>query len=217
MKLVKSKLTLTVSVIVLFTVSTSVIVAFASESDENILNANKTAALIKEEKVQLEKLLKEEYPKHGKVYISPDEAPSEELPSGLSINVQDGSIVDISDFKTKFDKLSNEKKDEYLEWQKKGESHIGIFKRKLQEIIGELPADAKRITLPEVKDIVSNHDFKEAIAEIEKLHGVPDYIGGSGVTNKEYWLDNEGNSKIIVIVEQGQIYFEEGNQGELLN
>lgn len=216
MKFVKS-LTLTVSVIVLFTVSTSVIVAFASESDENILNANKTAALIKEEKVQLEKLLKEEYPKHGKVYVSPDEAPSDRLPSGLAINIEDGSIVNIADFQTKIDNLPAEKKDEYLKWQKKGESHIGLFKRKLQEIMGELPADATRISLPEVKTIVTNHDFKEAITEIEKTHGVPDFVGGSGVTIKEYWLDDEGNSKIRVIMEQGQIYFEEGNQVKLLN
>ncbi|WP_127530257.1 hypothetical protein [Paenibacillus kobensis] len=101
--------------------------------------------------------------------------------------------------------------------QKKGEANFGAYKRGLKELTKQLPADARRMTLNEVKQIVAEYDFVQAVAELDKTFGAPDFEGGSGVTMKQYWLDDEGSKKISVIVEQAEIYYEDGKQTELLN
>lgn len=66
--------------------------------------------------------------------------------------------------------------------------------------------ESRRITWDEVKEILAQKsDFKDQIAEIERIHGTPDFVGGSGVTRMEFWLDDDGKDRITVLLEQGDI------------
>lgn len=51
--------------------------------------------------------------------------------------------------------------------------------------------------------------------EIEKIHGTPDFFGGSGISRKEYWLDDEGVEKITVL--EGTIFHQEGDGIKIIN
>jgi hypothetical protein len=195
------------SVALIIALQTSVI-AFGSGEDPNIDNA----ALIREEKLQLDDTLKKQ---------SPDKYPNGidsvgKAKIGPSIDLYDGSIVNTEELNKKINSLSNDKKKEYTKWNKQGQTYTGMYKRKLQQILGETPDNEKRITLSEVNNIIStNHDFETQAAEIEKIHGTLDFIGGSGIIRKEYWLDDEGVEKITVL--EGTIFHQKGDVMKILN
>lgn len=73
---------------------------------------------------------------------------------------------------------------------------------------GEISNNHRRITLDEAKKIASEgknlKDIREAMNDI---HAAPDFIGGSGVSLVEYWLDSDGIERIIFIIEQNDIYY----------
>ena len=70
-------------------------------------------------------------------------------------------------------------------------------------------AVSERMTLEEVKKIIADNDTYEKILNALRERQSPDYGYGSGVTITEWWLDEEENKKIINILEQGQIYYNE--------
>jgi hypothetical protein len=79
-----------------------------------------------------------------------------------------------------------------------GFSWYGIRERVLKK--KGLPLDTKRITLEEVKDIIATSaDIKEIVCRIEEIHIAADFHGGSGITRSEYWLDDAGTTKIVVL------------------
>ncbi len=203
----KLKIVILFMVVIVFTTS---IIAFANsdlaesifisqeESEKNIAEGKQYKIDSMKEKEALEAINKENYKKHGKVY-------------------QPEKVSDASNLDKIKNNLSKEKKQEFEKWKKKGGAHVGIYLRKLQQIVGTLPADTKRINMLEVKQIVSSNDFNEAIDKIQKTHGTPDYKGGSGVTIEEYWLDDRGNEKIVIIIEQNQIFYSKMNDELNLN
>ena len=86
---------------------------------------------------------------------------------------------------------------------REGDRMIGEYKRRLAQLRGELAADAPRITLAEVMEMVSSGmDFRAVKDRLQELYPYPDYVGGSGVTRIEYWLDDSGTDYIDLIVEQ---------------
>lgn len=167
------------------------------------------------------KHLEAEYEKIGKV-LNEEELEVEELEVDEShVNEERGyNDIIVADKKKN---LSKEKNAELRLWEKKGGLAIGQYTRKINQINGEMPNDAKRLKLNEVKNLISNNDFKAAVDKIEKMNHYPDFEGGSGITIKEFWLDENGFQKILVLVEQEQIFYvtmqDEQNLGhvELLN
>ncbi|GBF74905.1 hypothetical protein PA598K_03275 [Paenibacillus sp. 598K] len=101
--------------------------------------------------------------------------------------------------------VSEDQRQEYSTWETKGKENIGVYERKLAEMnSGKL--ESKRITWDEVMKILAQkREFKDQIAEIERIHGTPDFVGGSGVTRMEFWLDDDGKDRITVLLEQGDI------------
>lgn len=86
---------------------------------------------------------------------------------------------------------------------REGDRMIGEYKRRLAQLRGELAADAPRITLAEVMEMVSSGmDFRAVKDRLQERYPYPDYVGGSGVTRIEYWLDDSGTDYIDLIVEQ---------------
>ena len=68
------------------------------------------------------------------------------------------------------------------------------------------------------KIIAENTDFETILKEFEKVQLYPDFAGGSGVTNIEYWGGAGTNPQIVIIYEQSQIYGETYNEdGTLLD
>lgn len=45
-------------------------------------------------------------------------------------------------------------------------------------------------------------DFRAVLERLYALYPYPDYIGGSGLTNIEYWLDRSGTDFILLTIEQ---------------
>jgi hypothetical protein len=108
--------------------------------------------------------------------------------------------------KAEKDKLTKKQRDNLAELERKGDNNFGVYKRQIKQVSGG-QANAKRVRLSEVRNIVENLDFQVAVSEIEKIHGAPDFEGGSGHTIKEYWLDDAMKEKIIVSVESNEIFY----------
>ena len=65
----------------------------------------------------------------------------------------------------------------------------------------------KYITEADAKSIVSeSSSYDEIVEKFEKLQKYPDYVGGSGTTLIEYWLDGDASSKIIINDTRKSIY-----------
>ncbi len=82
---------------------------------------------------------------------------------------------------------------------------------------GEIEDDLERMTLEEVKKIISENDtFKEIMAEFKARQPYPDFKGGSGLTWMEYWFDDAGNERIYLYT-NGQIFYEKRQGEKIIN
>ena len=79
------------------------------------------------------------------------------------------------------------------------QSPIGDFQRKTLELLGILDADAPRITAEQVDEILhSDLALPEMIAEINAIHGYPDFIWRGDPGDCSYWLDEKGNDILTI-------------------
>ena len=79
------------------------------------------------------------------------------------------------------------------------QSPIGDFQRRTLELLGILDADAPRITAEQVDEILhSDLSLREMIAEINAIHGYPDFIWRGDPGDCAYWLDEKGNDILSI-------------------
>jgi hypothetical protein len=117
--------------------------------------------------------------------------------STLPINLYDDITVDLTD----------EQKTQLEELRKKGLETFGKYPRQEKVILGEIPADLPRLDIDTVMEVISESDSYEEIAEkLAEIQEYPDFVGGSGVTNTEYWFDEKGLDKILLCLEGRVIY-----------
>lgn len=96
--------------------------------------------------------------------------------------------------------------DNLADVEREGEIMFGTFERKEVELKGEILQDAPRIALDDVVHMLNDGmDYAVIENELAEIQSEPDFIGGSGITNIEYWLDDTGNDKILLIPEQKEI------------
>ena len=89
------------------------------------------------------------------------------------------------------------------EVEREGSRMVGEYARRIAELNGKIDEDAPRITTAEVVQMVEDGmDFRAVLERLHELYPYPDYIGGSGVTNIEYWLDRSGTDFILLTIEQ---------------
>ena len=85
---------------------------------------------------------------------------------------------------------------------------VGKFERERAIILGELSPDAARITLEDVIRIIDESDsFRDIRFKLNEIQPYSDYSGGSGFTFVEYWLDDKGTQKIMLVLERQSIVF----------
>ena len=85
---------------------------------------------------------------------------------------------------------------------------FGEFKRERAVLSGILDPDSERLTLDGVNGIIERCDsYDEICREFAYAQTYPDFVGGSGVTKVEYWLDDKGSEKIRLIVEENDIIY----------
>jgi len=85
---------------------------------------------------------------------------------------------------------------------------VGKFERERAVLLGELDSDATRLTINDVQNIIDNSDsFNEIWQKLKEAQPYPDYYGGSGITNIEYWFDDRGEQKIMLIKPQEDILY----------
>lgn len=115
------------------------------------------------------------------------------------------------------DALSEEQAKALAELAEKEHGVLGEFERARASILNKIPEDASRMTLEEAKEFVNSSDsFKEIYDKLSASQPYPDFIGGSGVTKVEYWFDDKGKEKILLILEQEDvIYVDCTKQGDV--
>lgn len=118
---------------------------------------------------------------------------------------------------TNHDALSEEQAKALAELAEKEHGVFGEFERARASILNKIPEDASRMTLEEAKEFVNSSDsFKEIYDKLSVSQPYPDFIGGSGVTKVEYWFDDKGKEKILLILEQEDvIYVDCTKQGDV--
>lgn len=118
---------------------------------------------------------------------------------------------------TNHDALSEEQAKALAELAEKEHGAFGEFERARASILNKIPEDASRMTLEEAKEFVNSSDsFKEIYDKLSASQPYPDFIGGSGVTKIEYWFDDKGKEKILLILEQEDvIYVDCTKQGDV--
>ena len=115
------------------------------------------------------------------------------------------------------DALSEEQAKALAELAEKEHGVFGEFERARASILNKIPEDASRMTLEEAKEFVNSSDsFKEIYDKLSASQPYPVFIGGSGVTKVEYWFDDKGKEKILLILEQEDvIYVDCTKQGDV--
>lgn len=99
--------------------------------------------------------------------------------------------------------------EELLELQKKGAERIGSYLYQEKVIAGEADPSMERMDLYEVRQIIADRgSFDDILTSFNDRQMYPDFAGGSGVSIIEYWLDPSGKEKIVIILEQSEIYYE---------
>ncbi len=104
--------------------------------------------------------------------------------------------------------LTPEQEAALAQLREQGEREFGAFIRQEKIITGELAADAPRLTRAQMQAIIAEStDFADILARLKAVQPYPDFIGGSGVTNVEYWLDDEGKEQIYLTLEQEDVTY----------
>ena len=103
--------------------------------------------------------------------------------------------------------------DESSSLREEGERHAGTFWYQEMMIFGRVDPAQPKLDLETAKKICAeNTDFETILEEFDKIQPYPDYIGGSGITRFEYWVDGSTNPQITIYYEQKQIYGETYNE-----
>ena len=109
---------------------------------------------------------------------------------------------------TKYTDSSTEQQEQLSELKAKGKLLFGEFPRKEKEILGVIEQDSARVTMEDVSNLLaSENDFQQVYNGMLAIAGCPDFIGGSGVTDVEFWLNETGTEKILLILEQKDIIY----------
>lgn len=104
--------------------------------------------------------------------------------------------------------LTPEQEAALAQLREQGERMFGAYIRQEKIITGELAADAPRLTRVQMQAIIAEStDFADILARLKAVQPYPDFIGGSGVTNVEYWLDDEGMEQIYLTLEQEDVTY----------
>lgn len=98
--------------------------------------------------------------------------------------------------------LSKEQEDKIFDLTAIEDDNGEIYWRQRSEIIDGVNYE-KRISLEKMKEIVKNNStFVNMVAELQKIHGLPDAEAGSGISRYEYWIDDDGKQKIVLWLAQ---------------
>ncbi len=104
------------------------------------------------------------------------------------------------------DTLSSEQQEQLSALKEKGSHLFGEFIREEKIILGELPPDTARLCFDDVQEILENNtNFQDIYESLLSIAKYPDFVGGSGVTLVEFWLDDYGTEKILLILEQEDV------------
>lgn len=165
------------------TVSCASVMTFANSNTEKPINSN---TIDFEAFEKMEKQAREEAKKNNK---EKKEGESQEL-SYYDVYLNDG-------------KVDNADKESIKQLKEKS-GGFGLYLRELKQIAKELPKDQKRIAkedlflkLKDAKEMKLNKvDF---LKELDEINGAPDWVGGSGITSIQYYLDDIGTQKLVFL------------------
>ena len=130
-------------------------------------------------------------------------------PEAVSIAQKDSGVRTVSAFVTVTDHAKTDEQKAQLKALKVKENRLfGEFRRARAVILGDLAADAPRITMKQITGMIAESEsFDEIMQKLGAAQPYPDYFGGSGLTLIEYWFDDLGTEKILVTYEQADVIY----------
>ena len=130
-------------------------------------------------------------------------------PETVSIPQNDSGIRTVTALVTVTDHTKTEEQKAALQALKAKEQRLfGEFRRARAVILGELAADAPRLTMEQITGMIAESEsFDEIMQKLGAAQPYPDYFGGSGMTLIEYWFDDLGTEKILVTYEQADVIY----------
>ena len=130
-------------------------------------------------------------------------------PETVSIAQKDSGIRTVTALVTVTDHTKTDEQKAQLKTLKSKEERLfGEFRRARAVILGELAADAPRLTMEQITGMIAESEsFDEIMQKLGAAQPYPDYFGGSGMTLIEYWFDDLGTEKILVTYEQADVIY----------
>lgn len=129
--------------------------------------------------------------------LDPEKVTLAEGDDGIRTVTKTVTVTDSSD-------LTDEQKTLLTALEEREGYNGDTFPRIIAEIRGVLDADAPRLTLDEVCQIIEGSDsFEEIFRKITTAQPYPDYYGGSGYTSVLYCLNDEGTERIRIALDCG--------------
>lgn len=166
--------------------------------------------LVSEEEVEKQKEEAKEYYKkiqRDKELINKLESEKRTEKQELNQSINSGNSNKVIENSKSIEKAPSDKEEKIELLRDKHKKFHGNFERLTKDI----DKNKERISLSRAKKIIKNNDFDTAIQKINDVNQYPDYVGGSGVDIKEYWLDEEGMEKLIFIIQTKNIVYERLN------
>ncbi|MFD2329094.1 hypothetical protein ACFSR7_07520 [Cohnella sp. GCM10020058] len=85
--------------------------------------------------------------------------------------------------------------------QKDNSFGIGVWKREALRIIGQLPQTSTRLSVEDVKRVIStNSDIESVAMAFNRIAGAPDWEGGSGIARSIYFTDDLHKELIVIML-----------------
>ena len=105
------------------------------------------------------------------------------------------------------------------ELNRKGEILFGEFQREKAVLLGEYDANSPRLTLDKAEQYISESgSYDEFYKKLSTVQAYPDFIVGSGIINIEYWFDDNGSEKLLLLKQQKDvIYVQCDEKGKITN
>lgn len=94
------------------------------------------------------------------------------------------------------------------ELNRKGEILFGEFQREKAVLLGEYDANSPRLTLDKAEQYISESgSYDEFYKKLSTVQAYPGFIGGSGIINIEYWFDDNGSEKLLLLKQRKDVIY----------
>ena len=131
---------------------------------------------------------------------------TEEFKSTLKADPYWNIVAESYDLEQSAVALSDEQNRQLEALREKSGGLVGRLIYQEMAVLGEVDVSQPKLDLETARKIIAqNTDFYAILDEFIQIQPYPDYYGGSGCTPIEYWLDQDGEYRILITLEGSRI------------